>query len=141
MAFSKAQIGLCCAAFCIVLLGCGDSGPPRYHLTGKVTLGGRPVPAGVIFFDPDASKGNDGQAAFAHIKDGKYDTKQNGAPVIGGPHNVRIHAFDGKPGNELPMGSMIAPEYSTLTELPKAEGTVDFDIPTNRPVAPQSVIP
>ena len=91
------------------LAGCGPEGPPRFHLTGHVTMGGQPVPAGMIFFDPDYAQGNDGQQGFAFIKDGQFDTRLKGQPTVGGKHIVRIHAFDGKPGNELPMGTMLAP--------------------------------
>jgi hypothetical protein len=116
-------------AFVLALAGCGPSGPPRYHVSGKITFAGAPVPAGQIFFDPDVSKGNDGRQGFAFIKDGAYDTRLDGQPTIGGPHHVRIQAFDGKPGVELPIGRMMAPEFMTSADLPKQNVTHDFDVP------------
>ncbi|MDX1946641.1 MAG: hypothetical protein SFU86_14670 [Pirellulaceae bacterium] len=82
----------------------------------------------MIFFDPDYVQGNDGQQGFAFIKDGQFDTRLNGQPTVGGLHIVRIQAFDGKPGNELPMGKMIAPPYSTAADLPKEDASQDFNI-------------
>jgi hypothetical protein len=113
----------------LVQSGCSPSGPTRYHLTGKVTLSGEPVPAGQIFFDPDIAKGNDGPAGFAFIKNGEFDTRLDGRQHIGGPHEIRIQAFDGKPGNELPLGRMMVPEFNTTAELPKSNGKQDFEIP------------
>ena len=113
----------------LVVAGCGKSGPPRYHVTGKLTYGGKPVPAGVIFFEPDFTKKNDGPSGFAHVKNGEYDTRVDGQPVVSGPHQVRIHAFDGKPGNELPMGQMIAPEFTTTVDFPEEDSVKNFDIP------------
>jgi hypothetical protein len=112
----------------LTIAGC-DQGPPQYHISGKVTFGGQPVPDGQIFFDPDLSKGHDGRAGMAFIKKGRFDTRLDGYPTIGGPHLVRIQAFDGKPGVELPMGNMMAPEYVTPVELPQEHTTKDFDIP------------
>jgi hypothetical protein len=113
----------------LAVTGCGETGPKRYHLAGKVTLAGQPVPAGQIFFDPDISKGNDGPAGFAFIKNGTYDTRLDGRAHVGGAHQVRIQAFDGKPGSELPLGRMLVPEFSTTADLPKQKASQDFDVP------------
>jgi len=115
----------------LALAGCGDGGPPRYHVKGTVKLGGRPVPAGQIRFDPDLAKGVDGPAGFAMIKNGEFDTRQQGQAQIGGPILVSIDAFDGKPGQELPMGRLLRPTYSTSVELPKSDTTKDFDVPAS----------
>ena len=121
---------LCAVAILgITGLGCGNQGPRRFHLTGKVTYGGQSVPAGQIFFDPDVSKNNDGPAGFAFIKNGSFDTRLDGRQHIGGPHQIRIQAFDGKPGSELPLGRMMAPEYTTSADLPSENGQRDFEVP------------
>jgi hypothetical protein len=131
------RILLCAIALLgLIVAGC-ERGPPRYHVSGKVTIGGQPVPDGMIFFDPDISKGHDGRAGMAFIKKGQYDTRQDGEPTVGGPHQVRIHAFDGKPGVELPMGNMMAPEYTTPVELPTEHTTKDFNIPRGGSAARQ----
>jgi hypothetical protein len=121
------------AALIVSLAGCGDGGPPRYHVKGKVTIAGQPVPAGQVRFNPDLSKGVDGPAGFAMIKNGEFDTRDNGQPQIGGPIEVQIDAFDGKPGAELPMGRLLRPSYTTNVELPKSDATKDFDIPRAGP--------
>src|SRR5262245_1541219 len=120
--FQALAMARCLVTSLVVLYmvaGCGQNGPRRYHLSGKVTLAGQSVPAGQIFFDPDISKGNDGPGGFAFIKNGAFDTRLDGRAHIGGPHQVRIQAFDGKPGSELPLGRMLVPEFTTAAELPK----------------------
>ncbi|MCI0460124.1 MAG: hypothetical protein L0Z62_24495 [Gemmataceae bacterium] len=131
-----------------VLAGCG-SGPKLYHVSGRVTFDGQPVPAGFVFFEPDAAKGNDGVGGFAEVKDGHYDTRNSGKGVIGGPHNVRLSGFDGKPcvfeGRPMPSGMTIFADYTIAIELPRQATTRDFDVPakarvklTRLPVRPNS---
>lgn len=109
--------------------GCGSGGPKVYHLSGNVTMGGKPVPAGVMFLGPDLKKGVDGPQGYATIKNGKYDTRDGGRAMIGGPLEVTIQAFDGVPASELPMGRKMGPDYVTSIEVPKADSTYDFTIP------------
>jgi hypothetical protein len=96
-----------------------------------VTFDGQLIPAGVIFFDPDVSRGNDGPQGFATITDGHYDTRENGKGAVGGPHRVRIQGFDGKPGAELPLGHPLFPEYTVAVDLPGQAATRDFDVPAS----------
>lgn len=43
------------------VVGCGSNdAPDRFHISGKVTFAGEPVPAGQIIFEPDASQQNSG---------------------------------------------------------------------------------
>ncbi len=116
----------------LAVLGCGDRGPVRYDLSGEATFDGRPIPAGLIFFDPDIARGNDGPAGFATIRNGHYDTRDHGKGMIGGPHRVRIHGFDGRPGAELPMGKMLFPEFALAVDFPKQSGTWDVNVPAHR---------
>lgn len=113
----------------LVIAGCGERPPTLYHVSGTVTFGGKPVPAGSILFEPDTTKGNQGPAGFARIKEGKYDTRTSGQGTIGGPHIVRITGLDGIPGEELPEGTPLFPEYKTQVDLPKQNSTQDFDVP------------
>jgi len=110
-------------------VGCGDGGPKVYHLSGNVTMGGKPVPAGEMFLGPDLKKGVDGPQGFAFIKAGKYDTRDGGRGMIGGPLEVTIRPHDGIPGSELPMGKKLGPDFVTTFEAPKADSTKDFEIP------------
>lgn len=111
----------------VVLTGCG--GEKIYNLSGTITYQGKPVPAGHIVFEPDATAGNKGQAAFAKIKDGHYDTRiLDGRGTIGGPHLVLIHGRDGIPRGELLNGLPLFRDYSTKVDLPKADGKQDFEV-------------
>lgn len=113
----------------IPLTGCEQ---PKHHVSGKVTFKNEPVPAGHIFFDPDATKSNDGPQGFATIKDGRYDTAaEGGKGVIGGPYVVRIRAYDGKAAEELPLGRPLFGHFTESIELPKSQSTKDFDVPEN----------
>jgi hypothetical protein len=112
-----------------LLAGCG--GQKIYHVSGTVTFKGKPVPTGQIVFEPDASAGNAGQAAFAKIKDGRYDTRLEGQGTLGGPHLVRIHGRDGVPRGELLSGMPLFKDYDTKVDLPKADAKQDFEVPAN----------
>lgn len=117
--------------FAAVFAGCG--GEKIYQLSGNVTFQGKPVPAGQIVFEPDTTAGNSGPAAFAKIKEGRYDTRiLEGRGTVGGPHLVRILGLDGVPRGELLNGMPLFPEYSTTADLPKKDGTQDFDVPPKR---------
>ena len=50
--------GLGLVAALLLAAGCGEAGPARYHVSGKVTFNGQPVPAGQIVFEPDPTAGN-----------------------------------------------------------------------------------
>jgi hypothetical protein len=121
---------LCCLAF--VCAGCGDKGPPRYQFSGKVTYQGQPVPAGIMYFDPDITAG-DGVQGHATILNGEYDTSKDGGQGFGGGKClVRVYAHDGVPAPELPMGKLLFPEVVIAIELPKSDGQQDLEIPSQR---------
>ncbi|MSU77931.1 MAG: hypothetical protein EXS16_07530 [Gemmataceae bacterium] len=112
----------------ILLLGC-QTGPHLYHVKGTVTHHGNPVPAGVIFFDPDLTKQNDGPQGFAFIKDGVYDTAAKGSQgIIGKAYVVRIRGFDGKQANELPMGQPLFLEFQKAVDFPLQDSTHNFQV-------------
>src|SRR5689334_22645316 len=69
-----------------------------HRVSGNVTFVGKPIPKGLIFFDPQA----DGPQGFANIVDGKYDTAVQGKGVRGGSYNIRVNGFNGVVKNELP---------------------------------------
>ena len=115
------------ASLVFLLTGCG--GEKVHHLSGTVSFKGKPVPAGHIVFEPDAAAGNTGGPAFAKIKDGRYDTREEGQGTLGGPHIVQIHGRDGIPRGELVSGLPLFPDYTTKVDLPKQETTQDFEVP------------
>src|SRR5438477_2758334 len=128
MSRSKATALVLATLLAVMLVGCG--GRKIYSLSGTITFQGKPVPAGQIVFEPDASAGNSGQAAFAKIKDGRYDTRIDGSGTLGGPHLVRIHGRDGIPRGELLNGlPLFRRDYETKVDLPKADAKQDFEVP------------
>jgi hypothetical protein len=104
-----------------LILGCG-SGPRAYRISGKVNFAGNPVPAGTIYFTPDAGKNNSGPTGFAQIKDGRYDTGASGGQgMTGGPMIVKIEGSDGT--------SQLFRTQEIPVELPSEDTTKDFDVP------------
>ena len=91
--------------------GCGGE-EKLYTVSGTVTYNGNPIPKGLIFFDPDATKGGSGTQGFASILDGKFTTAEKGKGVKGGAYSIRVSGFDGKEANEAPFGQALFPEYS-----------------------------
>ncbi len=118
----------------IVLLipvgGCGgSSGPQRYDLSGSVTYNGKPVPAGHLTFAPDKANGNSGPGASANIEKGRYQTMPGQGPVCG-PHVVTISGFDGVPKGMNMMGTRLFEQTRIDVDLPKQNGTLDFEVPS-----------
>lgn len=111
----------------LLLSGC-SGGEQLYDVSGTVTYDGKPVAKGLIFFDPDASKGTDGSQGFANILDGKYNTADEGAGVRGGAYQVRVNGFDGIEAPEAPFGQALFPEYTGTADLPKSNTTYDLEI-------------
>ena len=112
----KATVFVLSILLAIVLAGCG--GEHIYNLSGTVTYQGKPVPAGHIVFEPDASAGN------SH-----YDTRiLDGRGTVGGPHLVLIHGRDGIARGELLNGLPLFRDYNTKVDLPKADGKQDFEV-------------
>jgi hypothetical protein len=98
-----------------------------YRVSGNVTFNGKPIPKGLIFFDPQA----EGPQGFANIEGGKYDTSipGKGRGVRGGAYNIRVSGFTGVEKNEAPFGDALFPEYTDTKELPKEDSTYDLDVP------------
>jgi len=59
-----------------IFAGCSQQ-EKLYRVSGVVTHGGKPIPKGVIHFDPKAA----GPPGFANIVAGKYDTAQQGKGI------------------------------------------------------------
>src|SRR5262245_17877587 len=122
----------CCALVaCVLALGCAKSDHEAYHLSGKVTFNGQPLPRGRIFFLPDTTKGNSGQGGFAEIKDGVYDTRNNGSATPGGPLIVRVDGFDGNTTSSNLVGQPLFLSYEVRVEVPREPATKDFDVPAS----------
>ena len=113
------------------LVGCQPSGPVRIDVAGTVEYQGRPVPRGVIRFDPDAAHGTDGPQGLATITDGKFDTRTPGGHKPGtGWYRLRILAADGVEGPENPLGKPLFPgEYEESSEMPATDTELHIKIP------------
>ena len=110
----------------VAALGCGDSGPKSYRVSGSVKLGGEPIPYGEVLFTPDAEQKNAGPQGIAEIHDGKYDTRSAGGKgMAGGRTVIRVNGMSG------PRGKTLC-EYELKADLPRADTTgYDIDVPKN----------
>lgn len=117
----------------IALVGCGDKGPQRYERWGTVTFQDQPIPAGIVYFDPDLHAGNDGPQGQAVITAGQYDTRlRAGSGPGSGKYVVRIQANDGIPGPEAPIGKMLfANQVEIRVDLPPNDSELPIVIPPN----------
>ena len=116
----------------LLLAGCDEAGPARFDVSGTVTYDGKPLPAGRISFEPDASQDNTGPVGFATIKDGRYQTEP-GQGSGTGAYKAVIFGYDGIPDavepDESPMGKPLFAPYTTDVDLSEGSPTQDFDVP------------
>lgn len=107
-------------------LGCGESGPANYKLSGTITYKGNPIPEGEVFLRPVGG----GPGGFGFIKDGKYETVKNKGSQ-GGTSKITFHGF-GKAteddGLEAGGGDLFKP-YTIEVELPKEDFVYDVEVP------------
>lgn len=124
-------------ALCIVILtacGCGQSDPLRRQaVSGKITLGGKPLKTGTVEFTP---VGN-GILSGASVRDGQFSiAKDKGLPP--GDYVVRISASNAEqqpveaPGESNKISAELVPakynSQSTLQFHVDAEKQNVFDI-------------
>ena len=71
-------------ALCVFLnAGCQQKPATLNSVSGKVLLKGTPLPAGVIVFSPDTSRGESGRVAMSKIEsDGSYNLKTDDKPGV-----------------------------------------------------------
>ncbi len=95
---------LALAAFLCSVWGCGQSGPPRYALSGKVSYDGQPVEDGSIKFFPADSETATGVSGV--ITEGQYEIPRAQGPTAGNhkvwiearkPSGIKIPSEDGGP--------------------------------------------
>lgn len=138
---------LCCAPLLGGLLalpllsGCGQAGPKRYEVTGKVTYQGLPVEDGIISFEPlDGQGSKDG----AQIQNGQYQIPRDKG-LFPGRYRVSIIIGDGTTGagdaspdaprRPVTPGKERAPRAFNLDSqlvreiTPDKPNTFDFEIP------------
>lgn len=114
------------------IIGCGGegAGPGKYHVSGKVTFQGQPIPEGEILFTPDTSSGNRGPASIAYVKDGQYST-QPGKGLIGGAYKLEVEGFETKAELDQDGEVIVAPLFPTFVsqhEFEQQDSTFDFEV-------------
>jgi hypothetical protein len=113
----------------LLLTGCNASdGPERFQVSGMVTFNDQPVPAGEVILTPDHEKGNQGPAAYAVIRQGRYETEP-GKGGLGGPYKVRITGQSGEATGALSDVRKLFDDYETTVELPAKSSVQDFKVP------------
>jgi hypothetical protein len=113
---------VCCAILGGVSAGCGDSGPRKYDVSGKVSWDGNPIPVGDIMFVPEAA---DVAREAGKIKDGAYHLK-----AFAGKYKVEIRATREVPGKKGPMGEQAIEDY--IPEKYNAQTILNADVGPNK---------
>ena len=134
-------------AFCLLpCLGCGQSGPVRGDVQGKVTVDGESVENGAIVFTP--LEGIEGAPMQYEIKGGTYSSAATGKGVPVGKNSVYISGTKptGRQSLNFVTGEMsddfveyIPAKYNERTtlevEVEDGNNTFDFELegkPTQR---------
>jgi hypothetical protein len=131
------------SALCLAIVcssGCGQSGPPRGAVQGRVTIGGQPLANGRILFLPA-----EGPAVSAVIVNGDYQLSESDGPIAG-VNRVEVDAamdlgfaiddeaaFAQRGGRPLPPNS-VPPEFNRNSKLSidihsGADNALDVAIP------------
>lgn len=127
----KRLLGFLVLSLVATCLGCGQVGDGTNRVFGRVTFNGEPVPVGVIQFTPNSSVGGDGAAGFAEIRDGKFDTMDNGRGVTSGSVTVMIDAYSMKDVNPdiKPHGDALVMGYQEMVTIGNDPSTeLNFEI-------------
>ncbi|MEQ1825948.1 MAG: hypothetical protein ABL921_08365 [Pirellula sp.] len=130
-------MGRVCAASVIAVLllapGCGD-GLDRFRVRGTVTYEGKPVEAGMIFFEPTSSAGSIAPTTYLSIKAGKYDAGSEGPTK--GKYRVTVGGFDRanekKDGEGTVFTPSLFPDYKFETEIPPENNVLDIEVPSKK---------
>jgi len=113
--------------------GCGQPKREVAHLSGKVTLNGKPIPAGFINFIPGVGGG---EAKGFEIKDGVYNTADGPNPgIYPGENRVFIQGCDGKvpsgPDADFwPKGKQVMNPYEFQLTVAAGTNTKDIEVPS-----------
>lgn len=131
---------LAAVALAVVLApGCGgEDGPPRFPITGQVTLDGKPLQTGTIAFHP----GGEGNAASADVTDGTFAINRSNG-LVAGKYKVEIVSVQGT-GKQIKSPddptatieetrNLIPERYSRESRIeavvkPDAENSYQFDL-------------
>lgn len=115
-----------------VMFGCSKGEVQRNDISGTITYQGKPVPEGTIAFEPVAGEIGGG---FAYIRDGKYDTAQEGRGYLAGENRITINGNTGEyvePGNPDSGTVPLFSGYEVTEDLPEGSTTMDFEVPADK---------
>lgn len=136
MRYIRGLYGLGATSFLIVafaMVGCDRAPDNIVHVTGTVTFEGKPLPLGLIIFEPNPAKGGRGPQGHAEIKDGRFDTKVSKKGAAIGPQVVRITGGDGvNPEPFTPFGKSLFEEHTFHVDLVKDQTPLQLDIPSRK---------
>src|SRR5262249_54414462 len=114
--------------------GCGQPKREVAHLSGKVTLNGKPIVTGFINFVPGVGGG---EAKGFEIKDGAYNTASGSSPgIYPGEAKVYIQGFDGKVpegrnADLWPKGKQVMNPYEFTFKVEPGTNTKDIEVPVS----------
>lgn len=111
----------------VFLSGCGSRGLP---VTGTVNLGGVPLRAGTIAFEPAPDSGTVGSGAVENIRDGKFEVK-TAKGLSPGRYVVRVSPVAPGSGEDLRTAPPQFKIWETMIELKSAE-PLTLDVPANK---------
>jgi hypothetical protein len=115
-----------------LLVGCSKKSEfERLVVAGTLSAKGRPIPRGIIYFDPDVKKGNRGPQGSALIKDGKFDTRfERSRGCVLGPQIATINACDGTNiSSSKPFGNLMFPPFELNIEVVSNGGEINLVVP------------
>lgn len=113
--------------------GCGSRRveSEKCEVRGAATFGGKPILDGFVTFEPDVSKGNQGRGGSAVIRNGRYDTQDNGRGFHRGSVTVQVFGFDGIAAAKTDSGhgKPLFPAHTIKREFVSPIETLDIDVP------------
>ncbi len=121
----------------LLLAGCGrGDGLTRFPVKGTVKYQGQPVKTGAIFFEPTASVGEIAPTVYLPVRDGKYDTGEEGPVkgkyrvVVGGTDESQQHVdSDG-----ITHTKQLFQDYRFEVDIPPPNNTLDIEVPASQAI-------
>jgi len=106
----------------LLIIGCGQDGPPRGEVTGRVTLDGKPLANALVIFRPEGARPSTGITDAGGCYQLTYLPDISGA-VVGGHRVMIVTASENDPTEKVPA------RYNAETELERAveRGSNTFD--------------
>jgi hypothetical protein len=141
MVVAPFRVGLCSLVVVgLALAGCGrGDGPARHRVKGTVTFEGKPVEFGAIFFEPTESVGKIAPTVYLPVRDGKYDTNDQGPAagryrvVVGGMNKSR-ERVDSDGITHTPQ---LFQDYKFEVDIPPPNNTLDVVVPASQAIRSQ----